>query len=145
MYFGIFLSGNSHLVHLQLRTFRGHTNEKNFVGLTVNREYIACGSETNDVYVYHKVSNTTTYDICILFIFVLKQTKEWVFSKKNFFVQEIAKPLTWHRFGSQDMDDADEDAGAGSHFISAVCWKSDSPTMLTANSQGTIKVLVLAA
>ncbi|XVF81561.1 hypothetical protein PTKIN_Ptkin15bG0164300 [Pterospermum kingtungense] len=96
--------------NLPLRTFKGHTNEKNFVGLTVNKEYIACGSETNDVYVYHK---------------------------------EIAKPLTWHRFGSQDMDDADEDAG--SHFISAVCWKSDSPTMLTANSQGTIKVLVLAA
>ncbi|XP_007049188.2 PREDICTED: E3 ubiquitin-protein ligase COP1 isoform X1 [Theobroma cacao] len=99
-----------HLVHLQLRTFRGHTNEKNFVGLTVNSEYIACGSEKNEVYVYHK---------------------------------EISKPVTWHRFGSQDMDDADEDAG--SHFISAVCWKSDSPTMLTANSQGTIKVLVLAA
>ncbi|XVF21049.1 hypothetical protein REPUB_Repub12eG0056800 [Reevesia pubescens] len=96
--------------NLPLRTFRGHTNEKNFVGLTVNSEYIACGSETNEVYVYHK---------------------------------EISKPVTWHRFGSQDMDDADEDAG--SHFISAVCWKSDSPTMLTANSQGTIKVLVLAA
>jgi hypothetical protein len=25
-----------------------------------------------------------------------------------------------------------------------VCWKSESPTMLAANSQGTIKVLVLA-
>ncbi|XP_022758994.1 E3 ubiquitin-protein ligase COP1-like [Durio zibethinus] len=96
--------------NLPLHTFKGHTNEKNFVGLTVNREYIACGSETNDVYVYHK---------------------------------EISKPVTWHRFGSQDMDDADEEAG--SHFISAVCWKSDSPTMLAANSQGTIKVLVLAA
>ncbi|XWS47381.1 hypothetical protein CRYUN_Cryun14cG0147500 [Craigia yunnanensis] len=96
--------------NLPLRTFRGHTNEKNFVGLTVNSEYIACGSETNEVYVYHK---------------------------------EISKAVTWHRFGSQDMDDADEDAG--SHFISAVCWKNDSPTMLTANSQGTIKVLVLAA
>lgn len=42
---------------LQVRTFRGHTNEKNFVGLTVNSEYIACGSETNEVFVYHKVSN----------------------------------------------------------------------------------------
>ena len=41
------------------------------------------------------------------------------------------------------MDDADEDAG--SYFISAVCWKSDTPTMLAANSQGTIKVLLLAA
>lgn len=41
----------------QLRTFRGHTNEKNFVGLTVNSEYLACGSETNEVFVYHKVIN----------------------------------------------------------------------------------------
>ncbi|OMO64748.1 hypothetical protein COLO4_31850 [Corchorus olitorius] len=95
--------------NLPLRTFRGHTNEKNFVGLTVNREYMACGSETNEVFVYHKA---------------------------------ISKPAAWHRFSS-DMADADEDAG--SYFISAVCWKSDSPTMLTANSQGTIKVLVLAA
>lgn len=39
----------------QVRTFRGHANEKNFVGLTVNSEYIACGSETNEVFVYHKV------------------------------------------------------------------------------------------
>ncbi|EPS63849.1 hypothetical protein M569_10934, partial [Genlisea aurea] len=37
-----------------LRVFRGHTNEKNFVGLTVSNEYIACGSETNEVFVYHK-------------------------------------------------------------------------------------------
>lgn len=61
----------------------------------------------------------------------------------DFILQEICKPVTCHRFGSPEMDDADEDAG--SYFISAVCWKNDSPTMLTANSQGTIKVLVLAA
>ncbi|KAL9268235.1 SPA1-RELATED 2-like protein [Drosera capensis] len=35
-------------------TFRGHTNEKNFVGLSVADGYIACGSETNEVYTYHK-------------------------------------------------------------------------------------------
>ncbi|KAK7320547.1 hypothetical protein VNO77_30113 [Canavalia gladiata] len=96
--------------NIPVRTFRGHANEKNFVGLTVSSEYIACGSETNEVFVYHK---------------------------------EISKPLTWHRFGSPDMDDAEDEAG--SYFISAVCWKSDRPTILTANSQGTIKVLVLAA
>ncbi|KAA8524760.1 hypothetical protein F0562_011183 [Nyssa sinensis] len=96
--------------NLLVRTFRGHTNEKNFVGLTVNSGYIACGSETNEAFVYHK---------------------------------EISKPVTWHRFGSPDLDDAEEDAS--SYFISAVCWKSDNPTMLAANSQGTIKVLVLAA
>ncbi|RYR00147.1 hypothetical protein Ahy_B07g088230 isoform B [Arachis hypogaea] len=95
---------------MQVRTFKGHANEKNFVGLTVNSEYIACGSETNEVFVYHK---------------------------------EISKPVTWHKFGSPEVDDAEDEAG--SYFISAVCWKSDSPTILTANSQGTIKVLVLAA
>ncbi|KAG5014546.1 hypothetical protein JHK85_020682 [Glycine max] len=35
-------------------TLSGHTNEKNFVGLSVADGYIACGSETNEVYVYHK-------------------------------------------------------------------------------------------
>lgn len=94
---------NSHI-----RTLKGHTNEKNFVGLSVNSDYIACGSETNEVCVYHKA---------------------------------ISKPAAWHRFGSSELDDSDDDS---SHFISAVCWKSESPTMLAANSQGTIKVLVLA-
>ncbi|KAK6141182.1 hypothetical protein DH2020_025065 [Rehmannia glutinosa] len=56
--------------------------------------------------------------------------------------QAISKPATWHKFGSPDVDDTQEDAG--SYFISAVCWKSESPTMLAANSKGTIKVLVLA-
>ncbi|XP_022142505.1 E3 ubiquitin-protein ligase COP1-like [Momordica charantia] len=95
--------------NMPLCVYRGHTNEKNFVGLTVNSEYIACGSETNEVFIYHKA---------------------------------ISKPMAWHRFSSSDLEDNDEDAG--SYFISAVCWKSDSPTILTANSQGTIKVLVLA-
>ncbi|KAL3820769.1 hypothetical protein ACJIZ3_006674 [Penstemon smallii] len=94
--------------NIPLRTYRGHMNEKNFVGLTVNSEYISCGSETNEVFVYHK---------------------------------EISRPAACHKFSS-DVEEADEDTG--SYFISAVCWKSDSPTMLTANSQGTIKVLVLA-
>ncbi|KAK3008309.1 hypothetical protein RJ639_013573 [Escallonia herrerae] len=35
-------------------TFSGHTNEKNFVGLSVLDGYIACGSETNEVYAYHR-------------------------------------------------------------------------------------------
>eukprot|EP00246_Nothoceros_aenigmaticus_P016554 TRINITY_DN7609_c0_g1_i1.p1 TRINITY_DN7609_c0_g1~~TRINITY_DN7609_c0_g1_i1.p1 ORF type:complete len:682 (-),score=135.45 TRINITY_DN7609_c0_g1_i1:325-2370(-) len=91
-----------------IRTLKGHTNDKNFVGLTVNSEYIACGSESNEVFVYHKA---------------------------------MSKPAAWHRFGSPDPEDSDDD---GTHFISAVCWKSESPTMLAANSQGTIKVLVLA-
>ncbi|XP_022721075.1 protein SPA1-RELATED 2-like [Durio zibethinus] len=35
-------------------TFRGHTNKKNFVGLSVADGYLACGSETNEVYAYYR-------------------------------------------------------------------------------------------
>ncbi|KAI8069520.1 WD40-repeat-containing domain protein [Gongronella butleri] len=37
-----------------VRTYRGHTNEKNFVGLSLNHDWIACGSENNTFYAYHK-------------------------------------------------------------------------------------------
>ncbi|CAH9130787.1 unnamed protein product [Cuscuta epithymum] len=95
--------------NIPLRTYRGHTNERNFVGLTVNSEYIACGSERNEVFVYHKA---------------------------------ISKPAAWYSFGS-DRNESDGERGAC--FISAVCWKSDSSAILSANSLGTIKVLSLAA
>ncbi len=36
------------------RSYTGHLNEKNFVGLTANEDYIACGSENNSLYVYYK-------------------------------------------------------------------------------------------
>ena len=32
-----------------IRAFSGHTNERNFVGLAMHGDYIACGSETNQV------------------------------------------------------------------------------------------------
>ncbi|KAK9916220.1 hypothetical protein WJX75_000186 [Coccomyxa subellipsoidea] len=38
----------------QTRRFSGHVNEKNFVGLSVDSEFIACGSETDEVYVYYR-------------------------------------------------------------------------------------------
>ncbi|XP_026472694.1 E3 ubiquitin-protein ligase COP1-like isoform X1 [Ctenocephalides felis] len=37
-----------------LRTFVGHINEKNFVGLATDGDYVACGSENNSLYVYFK-------------------------------------------------------------------------------------------
>ena len=35
-------------------SFTGHQNEKNFVGLATDGEYIACGSENNSLYLYYK-------------------------------------------------------------------------------------------
>lgn len=37
-----------------VRTFNGHINEKNFVGLATDGDYIACGSENNSLYIYYK-------------------------------------------------------------------------------------------
>ncbi|PXF44200.1 E3 ubiquitin-protein ligase COP1 [Gracilariopsis chorda] len=36
------------------RNFTGHKNDRNFVGLSVTPDYIACGSEENTVYCYYK-------------------------------------------------------------------------------------------
>jgi hypothetical protein len=133
------------IVFFQVRTFRGHKNEKNFVGLSVNNEYIACGSETNEVFVYHKVIASFWPGLVPMqhaLLWCVIQLNQWDGFLTPHWLQAIPKPAASHRFVSSDLDDADDDPG--SYFISAVCWKSDSPTMLTANSQGTIKVLVLA-
>lgn len=45
----------------QIRTFRGHENRKNFVGLSASGDYLACGSETNEVVVYHTVRICNEY------------------------------------------------------------------------------------
>uniref|UniRef100_A0A1B0D6S5 Uncharacterized protein n=1 Tax=Phlebotomus papatasi TaxID=29031 RepID=A0A1B0D6S5_PHLPP len=37
-----------------IRSYVGHMNEKNFVGLATDGEYIACGSEDISLYVYYK-------------------------------------------------------------------------------------------
>lgn len=117
-------------------TFRGHTNEKNFVGLSVNSEYMACGSETNEVFVYHKVGKQFYQPVLSLAVKLLHNYFFLIFP------QAISKPAARHGFSS--YENTAEDNG-GSYFTSAVCWKSDSPTILAANSQGNIKVLVLAA
>jgi len=37
-----------------VRTYSGHVNHKNFVGLSCTGDYISCGSEDNSVVTYHK-------------------------------------------------------------------------------------------
>ena len=37
-----------------VQSLRGHINDKNFVGLATDGEYVACGSENNSLYVYYK-------------------------------------------------------------------------------------------
>lgn len=46
-----------------VRSYEGHVNEKNFVGLTTNDDFIATGSEDNSLYIYYKgiEQNMLTY------------------------------------------------------------------------------------
>ena len=32
----------------------GHVNEKNFVGLATDGDFVTCGSENNGLYIYYK-------------------------------------------------------------------------------------------
>ncbi|XP_075086441.1 protein SPA1-RELATED 2 isoform X1 [Nicotiana tabacum] len=89
-------------------TLKGHTNEKNFVGMSVNEGYITCGSETNEVFSYYK---------------------------------SLPMPITSHKFGSIDPISGKETDDDNGQFVSSVCWRRKSNTVLAANSSGCIKLL----
>lgn len=95
-----------------MRVFEGHINEKNFVGLATEGDLIACGSETNELYVYHKQ--------------LRKPISHIGFSK-------LAGPLV-SSVGEQQT---------GKVFVSAVSWRPESSELLTADSQGTIRLVEL--
>ncbi|TPX34474.1 hypothetical protein SmJEL517_g02905 [Synchytrium microbalum] len=96
-----------------IRAFVGHTNEKNFVGLSVNSDsqFVACGSETNSVFVYwlHVGSPVVVYKF-----------------------GNGVDPVTGEEL-------ADEDPA---QFVSSVAYRRTHPNVLiAANSQGRVKVL----
>ncbi|WOK99303.1 protein SPA1-RELATED 4 isoform X1 [Canna indica] len=90
-----------------LQTFTGHTNNKNFVGLSVYDGYIATGSETNEVFIYHKA---------------------------------FPMPVLSYKFSTADPISGQENDDA-MQFVSCVCWRGQSSTLLAANSSGNIKFL----
>ncbi|GMH14338.1 hypothetical protein Nepgr_016179 [Nepenthes gracilis] len=97
----------SRVLDSPLRSFTGHTNVKNFVGLSISDGYIATGSETNEVFIYHKA---------------------------------FPMPALSFKFGSVDPlsgNKTDDPA----QFVSSLCWRGDSTTLVAANSAGDIKLL----
>ncbi|TQE10442.1 hypothetical protein C1H46_003897 [Malus baccata] len=80
---------------------------KNFVGLSVSDGYIATGSETNEVFIYHKA---------------------------------FPMPALSYKFQNTDsLSGHDTDDAA--QFISSVCWRGQTSTLIAANSTGNIKIL----
>ncbi|KAF5766614.1 putative transcription factor WD40-like family [Helianthus annuus] len=97
----------SQVIDCPVQSFTGHMNVKNFVGLSVSDGYIATGSETNEVVVYHKA---------------------------------FPMPALSYKFNTTDPISGDE-VDDSDQFISSVCWRVQSSTLVAANSMGNIKLL----
>ncbi|KAL3503211.1 hypothetical protein ACH5RR_037660 [Cinchona calisaya] len=95
------------VIDCPLQSFTGHLNVKNFVGLSASDGYIATGSETNEVFVYHKA---------------------------------LPMPAVSYKFNITDPLSGDE-VDDSAQFISSVCWRGQSSTLVAANSTGNIKLL----
>lgn len=98
------------------RTFYGHINEKNFVGLATNGDYIACGSEDNSLTVY------------------FKDVSKKLFSYK--FGSHDAEMGLSSNYEPVNLSD-------GNEFVSAVCWRKTNDVIMAGNSKGIIKILEL--
>lgn len=98
-----------------VRSFVGHLNEKNFVGLATDGDYITCGSENNGLFVFYKGLSRP------LLSFRFNPTRS-ILEREN-------------RINPEETSN---------EFVSAVCWKPNSSVILAANSQGIIKILELA-
>ncbi|KAG6464318.1 E3 ubiquitin-protein ligase COP1 [Manduca sexta] len=96
-----------------VRSFTGHANEKNFVGLATDGKYIACGSENNALYVYYMGLSRPllAYRFDAVRGFLERERRDEEAS-------EFVSAVCWRR-------------------------SPDRPVLLAANSQGTIKVLEL--
>ncbi|UJR38410.1 hypothetical protein I4U23_031078 [Adineta vaga] len=102
-----------------LRTYRGHVNEKNFVGLAVSNNYIVCGSESNTVHLYQRE--------------ISRPLLSYKFDEQtNGTVKTTAT--------NPDRVKKEE---TGNEFVSAMCWSNRENILLAANSQGVVKVLEL--
>lgn len=89
-------------------TYTGHKNEKNFVGLSVADGYIATGSESNEVIVYHK---------------------------------SFPIPVASYKFSCVDPVNGQEIDDNDGQFVSSVCWRGQSQTLVAANCKGNIEIL----
>lgn len=98
------------------RSYVGHMNEKNFVGLATDGEYITCGSEDISLYVYYKGLSKPLFNLKI--------------DRMN-------------NGGGNTSIVNDTSSSDLNEFVSAVCWRKNCNVMVAANSRGIVKVLEL--
>lgn len=112
------------------QVFSGHSNSKHFVGLSTQGPFIACGSESNEVFVYHQGLPRPRMQCMLL-------------------AANEARP-SGSNSGSRPGGATNSGGGGATNsgsgkspFVSAVCWRRDSNVLLAANSRGGVWVLSL--
>lgn len=121
-----------------LRSFVGHVNEKNFVGLATDGDYIACGSEDNSLYIYYKGLSKQLFNFKI---------DSCTSSGGNGASSSRSTSAAGTGGGTTAISGSGNSDGDRSNdineFVSAVCWRKQCNVVLAANSRGLIKVLEL--
>jgi E3 ubiquitin-protein ligase RFWD2 len=116
-----------------LRTYRGHVNEKNFVGLAVSSGYIVCGSESNTVHLYQRE--------------ISRPLLNYKFDDQNNGTAKTTTATTTTTTAATTTTATNPDRvkkeETGTEFVSAMCWSNRENVLLAANSQGVVKVLEL--
>ncbi|TPX60812.1 hypothetical protein PhCBS80983_g01560 [Powellomyces hirtus] len=105
-----------------VRTFAGHTNAKNFVGMSIDStsEFIACGSETDQVHVY------------------------WTGLSRPVVVANMGRTRDAVTGLFAPPRRVDEAPAPGGPFLSSVCWQRTQPgRLIAANSNGKVAVMEL--
>ena len=103
--------------------YQGHLNTKNFTGLGVEGAYIACGSETNEVVVYHQNIGQPSMRV---------QLGTWGTGQGGG-GGSVA--------GGSGVTGGGPAQGVGSspgQFVTALTWRKGSQVLLAANSQGCV-------
>ncbi|GLC48429.1 hypothetical protein PLESTB_000096900 [Pleodorina starrii] len=107
-----------------VRTFSGHVNERNFVGLCSEGDYLACGSESHEVYVYHRS--------------LPQPALRFDFGPR---MLELEPEAAGHHPHHQPHHP--QQPHPPHHFVTALQWRRNSPHLLAANSAGYVWLLGL--
>ncbi|GAX79000.1 hypothetical protein CEUSTIGMA_g6440.t1 [Chlamydomonas eustigma] len=137
-------------------TYGGHINERNFVGLSVTTSgHIACGSENNRVYCYHKaLPMPLASHACSA---MELHHKKQAIHQQGVLEAALSSPSGVAILGASSgrvvMSDRSagdssslEHYGAGppGQFVSTVSWSRRGDYLLAANSVGTVGLFILA-
>lgn len=135
-------AGQTGALPANVQTFRGHRNERNFVGLSASSQgYLACGSEDHNVFVYHR-SLPIPVASCEFGGPRPRGRSGLAQAERTHGASAMGGDS-----GMSGMESEGEDVlsnglvGGGNMFVSSVCWSRKGDVLLAANSVGIVRLL----